>query len=167
MAATFNWAQTNGTTGSPTATDLGASGNLFNFKSSDSATAADYSSNPITAGNSSMEVWLRMHFTSTFNKIDNLQFWQSTAFSPSTGLQVTFKANNVGSFVTPTATDNAASNVPTSDPGTANVSIGTSLSGNLASAGYSDYMVLQLDTTSSAAAGDTSAAVFTGQYDEQ
>lgn len=164
MAATFNWAQSNGA--GETATDLGASGNLFNFKANDDATAANYSSNPISAGNSSMEVYLRGHFTGTFNKIDNLQFWQSTAFSPATGLQVTFAGDN-HAYATPSATDNTHSNVPTSDPGTANVSIGGSLSGNLATAGYSDYIVLQLDTTTSAAAGDTSLAVFTLQYDEQ
>ncbi len=164
MAATFNWAQSNGA--GETSTDLGASGNLFNFKTNDDATAANYSSNPISAGNSSMEVYLRGHFTDTFNKIDNLQFWQSTAFSPATGLQVTFAGDN-HAYATPSTTDNTHSNVPTSDPGTANVSIGGSLSGYLDAAGYSDYIVLQLDTTASAAAGDTSLATFTLQYDEQ
>lgn len=163
MAATFNWAQSNGA--GETVTDLGSSGNLFNFKNSDSATAADYSSNPITAGNSSYGVYIRGHFTGTFNKIENLQFWQSTAFSPSTGLQVTFKGHTT-SYATPSATDNGNSSVPTSDPATANVDFGGSLAGNITAAGYSDYIVLQLDTTSSAAAGDTSLAVFTLQYDE-
>lgn len=164
MAATFGWAQSNGA--GQTVTDLGSSGNLFNFKTNDDATAANYSSNPITAGNSSMEVFLRGKFTGTFNKIDNLQFWQSTAFSPSTGLQVTAAMNNV-SYSTPSTTDNAASNVPTSDPGTANVSIGGALTGSLSASGYSDYIKLQLDTTASAAPGDTSLATFTLQYDEQ
>lgn len=173
MAETFNWAQTYGT--SPgTATDLGASGNLFNFKNADDATAANYSSNPITASDSanqgrSYEVWLRAHFTGTFNKIDNLQFWMSTNFSPSTGLTVYWKGNNAGSYATPVNTDSsvATATVPTSDPGTANVSIGTSLSGNLTSAGYSDYIVLQLDVATTAASGDTSLATFTLQYDVQ
>lgn len=164
MAATFAWSQSNGA--GETATDLGSSGNLFNFKNYDSAVAADYSTYPITAGNSSYEVYLRMHFTGTFNKINNIQFWQSTAFSPATGLQVTMGSNNE-SYATPTNVDNGNSNVPTSDPGTANVSIGGSLSGELTAEGYSDYIVLQLDTTASAAPGDTSLAVFTGQYDEE
>ncbi len=164
MAATFNWAQSNGA--GETATDLGASGNLFNFKTNDDATAANYSSNPITAGNSSMEVYLRGHFTGTFNKIDNLQFWMSTDFSPNTGLAVKAKMNGT-TYATPSTSANADSAVPTSDPGTANVSIGASLSGNLTSAGYSDYIRLQLQTTTSAAPGDTSLAVFTLQYDEQ
>lgn len=164
MAATFVWAQSNGA--GETSTDLGASGNLFNFKTNDDATAGNYSSNPITAGSSSMEVYLRAHFTGTFTQIDNLQFYQSTAFSPATGLQVTFDGNNV-TYATPSTTDNANSNVPTSDPGTANVSIATLLAGSLTAVGYSDYILLQLDTTASAAPGDTSLAVFTLQYDEQ
>lgn len=164
MAATFTWSQSNGA--GETVTDLGSSGNLFNFKSSDDATAANYSSNPITAGESSYEVYLRAKFTGTFNTIDNLQFWQSTAFSPSTGLQVTFDGNNV-SYATPSETDNGNSAVPSSDPGTANVSISGALTGQLSASGYSDYILLQLDTTTSAAPGDTSLAVFTLQYDEQ
>ena len=164
MSATFNWAQSNGA--GETATDLGASGNLFNFKTNDDATAANYSTNPITAGAASMEVYLRAHFTGTFNKIDNLQFWLSTAFSPATGLAIKAKMNSCA-YATPSATANADSAVPTSDPGTANVSIGASLSGALTAAGYSDYIRLQLQTTTSAAPGDTSLAVFTLQYDEQ
>lgn len=167
MAATYNWAQTHGA--GATVVDLGSSGNLFNFKNADDATAANYSSNPITAGNNSYEVWLRAHFTGTFNQVDNLQFWMSTDFSPNTGLTVKWKGNNSGSYTTPTASTSsvATATVPTSDPGTANVSIGTSLAGNLSAAGYSDYIVLQLQTTTAAAAGDTSLATFTLQYDEQ
>lgn len=173
MAATFNLSQTYGT--SPgTSTDLGSSGNMFNFKDADDATAANYSSNPITASDTadqgrSYEVWLRAHFTGTFNKVNNLQFWKSTDFSPNTGLTVYWKGNNQTSYVTPVKTDSsvATAGVPTSDPGTANVSIGGSLAGELTSAGYSDYIVLQLDVASTAAAGDTSLATFTLQYDEQ
>ena len=168
MAATYNWAQRYGAPAG-TESDLGSSGNLFNFKNIDDATAANYSSNPITAGNNSFEVWMRAHFTGTFNQIDNLQFWMSTDFSPNTGLTVKWKGNNSGSYAAPTASTSsvATATVPTSDPGTANVSIGTSLSGNLTAAGYSDYIVLQLQTTTAAAAGDTSLATFTLQYDEQ
>lgn len=168
MAATFQFAQSYGAT--PTVTDIGdgSGGNYFNFKDIDDATPANYSTYPITAGNHSYEVWLRGHFTGTFNKVDNLQFWQSTAFSPATGLEVEYKANNVGAYVQAVKTESTIATVamPTSDPGTANVSIGGSLAGQLNSAGYSDYIVLQLHTTSGAAAGDTSAAVFTLQYDE-
>jgi hypothetical protein len=173
MAATFQWAQTYGA--SPgTTSDIGESGNLFNFKDADDATPGNYSSNPIIASDSanqgrSYEVWLRGHFTGTFNQVDNLQFWMSTNFSPSTGLTVYWKGNNSGTYATPVKTDStvATTSVPTSDPGTANVSIGASLSGNLTAAGYSDYIVLQLDVATTASPGDTSLATFTLQYDEQ
>lgn len=167
MAAEFKWAQTHGA--SPgTAVDLGESGNLFNFKNVDDATPANYSTYPITAGNNSFEVWLRLHLTGTFTVVDNIQFWMSTDFSPNTGLSIKWKGNNAGSYQTPTASTSsvATSGIPTSDPGTANVSIGGSLSGQLVAAGYSDYIVMQLQTTASAPAGDTSLAVFTAQYDE-
>lgn len=164
MAATFAWTQSNGA--GETVTELGTSGNLFNFKNNDTAVAADYTSNPITAGTSSMEVYLRAKFTGSFNKIDNLQFWESVAFSPATGLQVTFDGDNV-TYAQPSTTDNENAAVPSSDPGTANVSIGGALTGSLTASGYSDYILLQLDTTTSAAAGDTSLATYTIQYDEQ
>jgi len=164
MAASFSWTQSNGA--GQTITDLGASGNLFNFKANDTATAADYTSNPIVAGANSMIVYLRAKFTGTFNKIDNLQFWMSTNFSPATGLAVTFGGNNK-SYVTPAATASGDGACPTADPATANVSIAGTLAGALTATGYSDYIVLQLQTTTSAAPGDTSLATFTIQFDEQ
>jgi hypothetical protein len=169
MAATFKWFQYNGADAG-TATDLGSGGNnAFNFKNYDSATPADYSTYPITAGNNSYEVWLKGDWSGTFNKIDNLQFWRSTDFSPNTGLAIDWKGNNQTTGVTPVATESTVATVavPTADPGTANVSIGGSLSGNLTAAGKSDFIVLQLQTTTDAAAGDTSLATFTLQYDEQ
>lgn len=172
MAATFNWSITNGTAPG-TVTDLAASGNVFNFKDVDNATASNYNSYPIVASDTanqgrSFEVWLRGKFSGTFNNIDNLQFWRSTDFSPSTGLTIYWKGNNVGAYQTPVKTDStvATSTIPTADPGTANVSIGGSLSGAITAPGYSDYIVLQLDVATTATPGDTSLAVVTLQYDE-
>jgi len=170
MAETFQWSKTYGA--SPgTVEDIGESGNLFNFMDEDSNTESNYSSKPITASDTedegrSFEVWLRAHFTDTFNSIDNLQFWMSTDFDPNTGLTV-YWDGETETYVTPVKTDStiATEAVPESDPGTANVSIGGSLSGALTEAGYSDYIVLQLDVASTAASGDTSLAVFTIQYD--
>lgn len=168
MAATFNWNKTFGDSGSPTAADLGASGNLFNFKDADDNTAANYTSNPIVAGENSYEIWLRAHFSDAFNVIDNLQFWLSTDFSPNTGLVLKWVGDQT-TYVTPVKTTSTIADtaIPTSDPGTANVTIGGNLAGTLTAAGYSDYIVLQLQTTVSAAPGDTSLATFSLQYDEQ
>lgn len=165
MAATFNWNQRNGAAG--TATDLGSAGNLANFKTTDTTGIGDYAANPISAGNNSMEVVLRGHFTGTFNQIRDFRFWQSTAFSPSTGLQVFFSGTQVIYLQPTTGTSSiATSSIPTTDPGSANVSVGGSLTGCLTTSGFTDHIYLQLRTTVSAPAGDTSLATFTLSYTE-
>jgi len=167
MAATFTWAQSNGVTSAEASTDLGISGNLFNFKRADDATAANYSSNPITAGQNSYEVYLRGKFTGTFNTIDNVQFWKSTDFSPATGLAVKWDPTTPSAYATPvTGVSRAVSGIPSGDPGTANVRCRGGLASGLVASGYTDYLVLQLATTSAAPAGDTSLAIFTMNYDE-
>lgn len=160
------WAQTYGSAPG-TVSELGISGNLFNFKRADDATAANYSSNPISAGDKSYEVWLRGKFTGTFNKVENIQFWRSTDFSPNTGLTLKWGDSGVSAYATPVTGENKAPDaIPTSDPGSANVSIGGDITGDLSASGYTDYVVLQLNTTSAAAAGDTSLSILTMNYDE-
>jgi len=165
MAATFAWTQENGASGSSSKSDLGASGNLFNFKNVDDATAANYTTYPVVAGTNSFDVWLLGKFTGTFNKVDNAQFWMSTDFSPNTGLPVKWSCQDA--YQTPSTGDTYASAaIPTSDPGSQNVSITGDTTGCLEASGYTDWIVLQLQTTTGAAAGDTSLATFTLQYDE-
>jgi len=166
MAAGFNWNQYNGATTAETS--IGTGGNIFNFMAVDSAGTLGYDENPITAGKNSMEVYLKADFTGTFNKIDNLQFWMSTDFSPATGLTLKWVDDGITTYLDPvTATSTIAANaIPTSDPGTENVFIGGTAAGELTAAGMSDYIVIQLQTTTAAAAGDTSLAEFTFQYDE-
>lgn len=175
MAASFNWAQTNGAPAG-TVTELGSSGNIVNFQSADVATPSTYATNIITAsdatnGGNSFELWLRGHWQGTFNTISNLKFWQSAAFSPATGLTVKYACT--ATYAQPTANDTSISTgvtntttVPTSTPGTHNIGIANSLTGTLSAPGYSDYIVLQLHIGTTAAAGDTSLATFTLQYDE-
>lgn len=164
MPATFNFAQTKG---APTGTrqDLGSSGNLVDFKAVDSIGTSDYASSPIAAGNNSYELWLQGHFTGTFNAITDIRFWMSTDFSPNTGLTVKVKTNRT-TYAQPTTLSSslATSIIGTSDPGSANVTVGGSLTSSLTTSGYSDYIVMQLQTTSSAPAGDTSLAVFSFSY---
>lgn len=167
MAATFQWWGEYGTTASPTTADLGVSGNLFNFKTSNSlASAADYTSYPITAGNNSYDVWLKGHFTGSFNKIQNAKFYKSSG-AVGTGEAIKF-IGAVTAYHTPVTGDSsyASANVPTGAPGSANVSFVGDLAGNITGAGYSDFMVLQLRTTTAAEAGDTNTFTFTLTYDE-
>jgi hypothetical protein len=167
MAASYQWSANYGA--SPgTLLDLGASGNLFNFKNYDNLTTpSNYTSYPVTAGNNSYEVWLRAHFTGTFTTISNLQFWKSDS-NTDTGISIKWDGSGNTVYATPINTTStvATTSMPTSDPGTANVSIAGSLGGSLSAAGYSDYAVMQLQTTVAAAAGDSSTYSFTMQWDE-
>ncbi len=166
MPATFNWAQT---VGAPAGTrqDLGSSGNLMNFKNIDTIGTSDYSTYPVPAGSNSYEVWLQGHFTGTFSSIYDLRFWMSTDFSPNTGLVIKVKSDQQ-SYGQPTnATSSiATTTIGTSDPGTANVSVAGSLTSSLSTSGYTDYIVLQLQSTVVAPAGDTSLATFSLSYIE-
>lgn len=167
MAADFQWAGWYDDAGDPTTADLGVSGNLFNFKTSnDLSNPADYTSYPIVAGQNSYDVWLRGHFTGTFNQIQNLKFWKS-AGALGTGESLKF-IGHVTAFDDPTTGDSAyaTANVPTASPGSANVSVEGSLAGILTAEGFSDFIVLQLQTTTAAEAGDTEAFTFTLTYDE-
>jgi len=69
MALTFTWNQRTGATSATITSDLGISGNLFNFQNQDVASAAQYTAYPITAGNNSYEIFLRGHYTGSFNKV--------------------------------------------------------------------------------------------------
>jgi hypothetical protein len=166
MPATFNWAQT---IGAPAGSrqDLGSSGNLVNFKNIDAFGTSLYAQNPIPAGNNSYEVWLQGHFTGTFNSVYDLRFWMSTDFSPNTGLVVKVKTTQQTYNQPTNATSSlSTSTIGTSDPGSANVSYGGSLTSSITTSDYTDYIVLQLQTTTAAPAGDTSLATFSLSYIE-
>lgn len=166
MPASFSWAQTNGAPAGTTTLE-GSSGNLIDFKNIDTAGTSLYQTFPIPAGSNSYEVWLRGFFFGTFNSITNLQFWMSTNFSPSTGLVVKVWTTQI-TYNQPTnlTSSISTSTIGTSAPGAANVSIGGSLTSSILSAGYSDFIVLQLQTQSNAPAGDTSLAAFSLSYIE-
>jgi len=168
MAATFQWWGEYGLTASPSSGDLGVSGNLFNFKKFNSlADPTDYTSYPITAGENSYDVWLKGHFTGTFNKIQNAKFWKSSG-ALGTGEDVRMGGDSIAAYHIATTADSAyaTGEVLTASPGSANVSFGSDLAGNITAAGWSDFVSLQLRSTSAAEAGDTNTFTFTLTYDE-
>jgi len=166
MALTYNWNQRTGDSGGTVTSDLGISGALFNFQNQDVASAAQYTAYPITAGNNSYEVWLRGHFTGSFNKVQNLQMWKSSG-AEGAGESLYWQDGGTETYITPATTTSVATvAIPTADPASSNVAIGGSQASSLSAAGYSDYIVLQLRTTVSAEAGDTETFTYTLQYDE-
>lgn len=182
MAATFNWCEDNGAVTSShgtTQSGFGADTHYptdVNWKNVDDNTANSgtaYSSSPITYGNNSYTKYQYGHFSGTFNQI-SAGLFAHTATAFGTGL--TLKGTVTTTYATPATSTNAAL---TTDMTTA-IAIGSGLAVNfsttgpygasptstLSAAGYSQYLATQLQTTTSAAAGDTAQVTLTLQYNE-
>ncbi|HEY4364951.1 MAG TPA: hypothetical protein VGN17_28565 [Bryobacteraceae bacterium] len=175
MAATFTWLQDNGAaTGSPAhGTTQGATTTDCNWKNIDDATSA-ITAFPITAGNNSYEKFIYGEFSGTFTTISNGLF-AHTAGTFGTGL--TLKGAVTTTYTTPSTTTNSAL---TTDV-TSAISIGSGLTVLFVGTGpqtaspgsscstnpcFTQYVVTQLQTSSSAAAGATASATLTLSYDE-
>lgn len=174
MAATFEFQEDNGAaTGSPPrGTTSTGTRTEANWKNVDDSTTA-YSASPVSAGNNSYEKFQYGRFTGSFNLISN-GLWAHTAGAFGSG--ITIKGTVTSTYTTPGTTANAAL---TTDM-TAATSIGSGLAvlfsttgpyaasptSTLAAAGYSQYLVHQMQTTSAAAAGDTATGTWTLQYSE-
>jgi hypothetical protein len=160
MAATFAWKEYNGAGGTETtATNL-------NFGSIDQANITTPASYPVAAGENSYEKYVKADFSGTFTSISNLRFYL---------LSGTIGANDhiyfdgeTTSYTQPVVTISvvATTDIPESEPGTANVSIGGSLSGELTSAGKSDYIVLQFNSDAADSAGQKGPFTYRIYYDE-
>lgn len=122
---------------------------------------------PIDAGNRSYIKYQRFHATAMggVSAIDTLKVWRTTALAGSTTHVTNARtASYAGAltYATPVATSvtNVTQTMPTSEPASANLGIGGSLSGQLTATGYSDYLGHQLVTD----AGDTEGSAFTMNY---
>ncbi len=182
MSATFNWDEDTGVqTGSPTkGTTRTAGVTDVNWKNSGTQGTA-YTAAPITAGNNSFEKWQFGHFSGTYNQILN-GLWAHTAGTAGTGLTLKGAPACTGDgdrllYTTPSATTNAAlTNTMTtaiaigSGVGVCFGATGPEATGKATSTtanpAYTNYLTTQLQTTGSAAAGDSSSLTLTLQYNE-
>lgn len=173
MAATFEYQEDNGTAaGSPAkGTTRNTGVTQQNWKNVDDVGTA-YSASPITAGNNSYSKYQFGRFTGTFNQISS-GLWAHTAGTPGTG--VTLFGAVTSTYATPsTAANGALSNISTITAITSGAAVlfstvgpeGASPTSTLAAPGYSQYLVTQLRTTGSAAAGDTATLTTTLRYNE-
>jgi hypothetical protein len=184
MAATHDFQQDTGTaTGSPAKGTTRTTGVAnVNWKNSGTQGTA-YSAAPITAGNNSFQIALFSKFTTgTFNQISGGLFAHtSTAFGTGLTLKgviaMTADADR-WLYVTPSATADSA----LSTDMTSAIAIGSGVAvfygatgpeatGKAASQDgsvdrYSNFLTTQLQTTASAAAGDTATVTLTHQYNE-
>lgn len=143
-----------------------------NFGDDDSAnlTPATY---PIVAGENSYEKYWKLDFAGTFNQIDNLKIWKSAGnYVTDEGIDTNARESSYGgaeSYVQPikTTSTKATQVFPVTEPSGTNLGFGGSLGGNITSAGKSDYLIMQSQTSTSTPAGDVTQKTFTFQYDEQ
>lgn len=189
MAATFNWCEDNGTqTGSPVhgTTRSGVGNSTFstdsNWKNVDDCTnnsGTAYSASPITAGNNSFIKYHCGKFTGSFNQISNGKGTANCssvgAAGSATGTGLTIKSKVTSTYATPVttaisgATDNSAGTATSSGNAMSFSTTGpedASPTSTLASAGYTQYLSSQLQTTSSSAAGDITTTFIGIQYNE-
>lgn len=121
---------------------------------------------PIVAGSLSYDKYFKIHFAGTFTSVSDLMFYKSD------GAYVTGEVLNytgqVTTWATPTngTSANATTALPTSEPTTANVSIGGSLTGSLTAEGDSDFIVLQGSYSANTSASATIDKTFTFDWIE-
>jgi hypothetical protein len=182
MAATFEFNRDTGVqTGSPTkGTTRTTAVTDTNWKNTDTYGTA-YSAAPITAGNNSFEIWNFGKFSGTFNQIlSGLFAHTATAFGTGLTLKGTPACTGDGDrllYTTPSATANATLTVDM----TSVIAIGSGVAVFFGATGpeatgkassmttnpcYTNYLTTQLQTTGSAAAGDTATVTLTLQYQE-
>lgn len=166
MAATATWYERNGATGSTIDTAVSD----CDWKNTDDATASR-ASYPVTAGNNSYHKNNFIAFTGVFNQISNVLF-AHTAGTLGTGLSLKAKVASTYTRGVTTALAGSTDITSTSSisAGMA-VTVGTSdpvgaTSSSITSAGYTEFIMTQVQSTSSAAAGDSGTVTLTVQYDE-
>ena len=148
-----------------------------NFGSADAPNLNNVA-NPIVAGGNSYEKWLRFHLIALAgsNQVDNFKVWISDlglGLKQGESFKTSLKSQQyvAPSFQTPVNTVSvvAVEDMPLSEPTIGNnVGIGGSLMGTIDSDDqYSDYFVIQLQTTAQTPSGNLNQKVITFQYDEQ
>lgn len=174
MAATFQFVEDNGpATGNPAvgATRTTGVANV-NWKNIDDATSP-YNNYPIQAGTNSFSKYQAGNFGGTFNQISNC-LWAHT--SGSLGAGVSLMGAVLSAYATPSTAANAALATDMTAPIAINSGLPVKFSTSspadpaptttLNAPGYTQYLVTQLQTTTSAAPGDTAVVVLTLSYDE-
>lgn len=131
-------------------------------------TAASY---PIVPGENSYEKWQKLEVTNMggSSAIKNLKVWRTGALGGAATHVTNARTTSYGgaeTFATPVATSSSVADqtMPTSEPASANLGIGGSLTGELTTTGASDYLVHQIQTNASDTAGSSTTMNY--QYDE-
>ena len=172
MAATVQWREDNGTaTGSPPRGTTRGNASNMNWKSVDDTSTA-YTSATIIAGQNSYQKYNYLQFGGTFNQISAGKF-AHTAGSIGTGITLVSKITST--YATPsTSAMTGSTDITSTTPINSGASVNFATSGpesaspsaTLGASGYSQYIVTQLQTQVSAAAGDIGSQTLTFQWNE-
>ena len=162
MASTQTWSEYNGSgqTQTQNRTEI-------NFKNVDDSTTP-YTSSPITAGNNSFVKYQAIRFAGTWNSLSALTYKVSNA-TPATG--VTIKGSVVSSYTQPSTAALGDANFSTSglsaNFNTSSTPFGAGTSSTTAGGTmYAQAFRAQMQTSSSAAPGDTPQVTFTATWTE-
>lgn len=171
MSATTTWYEQNGAASGSPAHGTESTISSCDWKSVDDTTTSRASA-PVLAGENSYSKYIYLKFAGTFNQISAVKF-AHTAGTLGTGISLVGKVTStytapatsaLGSssdMTTPIAiTSGASVLLSTSGPNGANPSASQT------STCYTQYLVTQVQTTASAAAGDSGTATLTVQYNE-
>lgn len=172
MAATAEWYEDNGAvTGTPARGTVRGAAPNGDFKSVDDV-ATPRASARIIAGQHSYHKYRFVRFTGTFNEISAGKF-AHTAGALGTGLTIHCKVSST--YVAPArAALSGATDISAITPIASGFNVSFATSGpeatspttSLSAAGYSQYIVTQLQTLASAAAGDIGDKTMTFQWNE-
>lgn len=171
MAATTTWYEENGS-----ATDNPAHGTptvvtTCDWKSVDSATTTRAAA-PVAAGSNSYHKYNYVKFSGTFNEISDAKF-AHTAGTLGTGISL--KGKVTSTYATPaTSALSGSTDITETTPIASGMAVllstvgpqGADPTASINAEGYTQYIVTQVQTTSSAVAGDSGAATLTVQYNE-
>ena len=138
----------------------------INFGSNNSANLVN-NLYPVTAGTNSYEKWFKLKFTGTFSSISNVKVYKSSG-DYVTGETLKYSGTET-TWATPTQTTStvATTDIPTSEPSTANVSINGDVGNSITvENGTTDFIVLQNQISSNASAGQTNNKVITFSWTE-
>lgn len=171
MAATTTWYEQNGSaTGTP-AHGTQSTISSCDWKNIDDSTTPRASS-PVSAGSNSYHKYIYLGFSGTFNQISAVKF-AHTAGTLGTGISLKGKVTSTYATPTTSALGSASDITSTTAIGSgASVLLGTSgpndtnPSASQTSTCYTQYIVTQAQTTSSASAGDSGTVTLTIQYNE-
>ena len=177
MAATFTFNEYNGNMQGSAGyygTTLQTNITTCNWKNIDDATTA-YTAAPITAGNNSFTKYIYGRMQGSYKKIQAGLF-AHTAGTLGTGLTVMGLVDSY--YSTPSAATNSNLTVDMTAPiaitsgqtvkfsKTSPYDLGCAVSQSNGTDCYTQYLITQLQTTTSAAAGDTATVTLTLRYDE-